>query len=182
MINLYKPARLVYKEEPSCIPTDVGCEISRLAEEEQVLATKLEMVRLRKASLQDGLDELRFEANVTAQLSRVNDAAKHYLMLAQEEKKYFPYGNLGDNWLPALDGLIGLYEARFHPSVSSPNKALAKKAITDISPLLKTLESYLIDAQMYTQMANPDGTISIDENSWSVLKDFRNRVAEFEKL
>ncbi|HBB02560.1 MAG: hypothetical protein US89_C0017G0008 [Candidatus Peregrinibacteria bacterium GW2011_GWF2_38_29] len=153
MKNLFTPNRLVFFEGApgeSFVP-----DSEKVTEHKSDEALKFQAKKAPES----------FEGTVEAYLTQIDADAKRFEDKAKEGK-FFAFGNLGDSWIPSIDGLSKLLKGKVDSADGMYDKHVAlREARCALHPVVTRLERYLKQAEGVTKQ--------VDAFSWDRVKDFR---------
>ena len=142
MKNLFTPNRLVFFEGApgeSFVP-----DSEKVTEHKSDEALKFQAKKAPES----------FEGTVEAYLTQIDADAKRFEDKAKEGK-FFAFGNLGDSWIPSIDGLSKLLKGKVDSADGMYDKHVAlREARCALHPVVTRLERYLKQAEGVTKQVD----------------------------
>lgn len=109
-----------------------------------------------------------FEQKKMGLLSGIDRVASDYEKQAKEGNEWYGWGNLGDQWFPAIENLFEAYEKELTGVKGAEKDRMKKEMMTDCASAVGRIKEY-VDA-------NPEE--GEDEISIATIKDLKSRLLD----
>lgn len=134
MENLFRPNRLVFFEGSEKPKDYFVPDVEKVSEPKTEEALKPKTEKSPET----------FDNKIKACLASIDGEAKSYEEMAKKEGRFFGMGNLGDNWIPAIDELNELFKNKMDSVDGKDKKAeILRKARGVLLPVIRRFEKYL---------------------------------------